>query len=303
MVIAGSIPACAGEPSDGRRRALPPQVYPRVCGGTIFADREPGAQAGLSPRVRGNPRPLHDALDALGSIPACAGEPQTGQMELQPEPVYPRVCGGTATNTFMRQQAQGLSPRVRGNLLHAVGCAQVGGSIPACAGEPPGSARRCRTSGVYPRVCGGTRRAVTWARDMTGLSPRVRGNRLPTPPSRRRAGSIPACAGEPIRTARARSSTRVYPRVCGGTPETDLAAIRGVGLSPRVRGNRPAVAHVELRAGSIPACAGEPWPSGPRSRTARVYPRVCGGTTLHQPNTGRPLGLSPRVRGNLHLRR
>ena len=31
---AGSIPAYAGEPPCGRNAALPPQVYPRVCGGT-----------------------------------------------------------------------------------------------------------------------------------------------------------------------------------------------------------------------------------------------------------------------------
>ena len=30
-----SIPACAGEPMDSPRRPLPPEVYPRVCGGTL----------------------------------------------------------------------------------------------------------------------------------------------------------------------------------------------------------------------------------------------------------------------------
>ena len=51
---AGSIPACAGEPTTsepGRTRAM---VYPRVCGGTSPAFRFDDARHGLSPRVRGN---------------------------------------------------------------------------------------------------------------------------------------------------------------------------------------------------------------------------------------------------------
>ena len=51
-------------------------VYPRVCGGTLAAQRTPGCSAGLSPRVRGN----HDFRvrpgEITGSIPACAGEPR-----------------------------------------------------------------------------------------------------------------------------------------------------------------------------------------------------------------------------------
>ena len=50
--------------------------------------------------------------------------------------------------------------------------------------------------------------------------------------------------------------------------------------------------------GSIPACAGEPGACPCRSRRARVYPRVCGGT--FEFTAGNPFaeGLSPRVRGN-----
>ena len=54
--------------------------------------------------------------------------------------------------------------------------ADFGGSIPACAGEPPIGAPRQPDSGVYPRVCGGTWRVRTLGRGFAGLSPRVRGN-------------------------------------------------------------------------------------------------------------------------------
>jgi hypothetical protein len=51
----GSIPACAGEPSAQTASVFLVRVYPRVCGGTIPQDQPLAADAGLSPRVRGNP--------------------------------------------------------------------------------------------------------------------------------------------------------------------------------------------------------------------------------------------------------
>ena len=49
---------------------------------------------------------------------------------------------------------------------------------------------------------------------------------------------------------------------------------------------------------SIPACAGEPGACTSRSRTMKVYPRVCGGTLTGPSRDGWGRGLSPRVRGN-----
>ena len=74
-------------------------VYPRVCGGTGLRDEDVRTFWGLSPRVRGNPPNVADVslmpglsprvrgnLPAaacspahVGSIPACAGEPQHRQ--------------------------------------------------------------------------------------------------------------------------------------------------------------------------------------------------------------------------------
>ena len=52
---------------------------------------------------------------------------------------------------------------------------------------------------------------------------------------------------------------------------------------------------------SIPACAGEPDMEQKRADRARVYPRVCGGTRDDDAEMSIKIGLSPRVRGNLHL--
>ena len=91
----------------------------------------------------------------------------------------------------------------------------------------------------------------------------------------------------------------VYPRVCGGTTSASSAWIAEAGLSPRVRGNLDPRRGVPRRAGSIPACAGEPRVLASAEGAPRVYPRVCGGTVLGQRKRRGREGLSPRVRGNL----
>ena len=52
--------------------------------------------------------------------------------------VYPRVCGGTRSRNPSPTWGRGLSPRVRGNLVHRDTDEGNRGSIPACAGEPEG---------------------------------------------------------------------------------------------------------------------------------------------------------------------
>ena len=69
----GSIPACAGEPTSSKLRGSPMRVYPRVCGGTLFARTAQSTSQGLSPRVRGNLCPARWWGRHGGSIPACAG--------------------------------------------------------------------------------------------------------------------------------------------------------------------------------------------------------------------------------------
>ena len=192
----------------------------------------------------------------------------------------------------------GLSPRVRGNLRGANPGAIPRRSIPACAGEPEIVGGAAEFGKVYPRVCGGTAYPAPTELRIDGLSPRVRGNRRRPPVRRRQPGSIPACAGEPLRRAWAADRARVYPRVCGGTMPTNSPVASAPGLSPRVRGNPIPQWAPTNAARSIPACAGEPPRRSVRRWIRRVYPRVCGGTRLTGGHGGISQGLSPRVRGN-----
>ncbi len=249
-----------------------------MCGGTPFLEKKSHCIRGLSPRVRGNP--------ALASSLWC----RYG--------VYPRVCGGTRCSTTSNTVPTGLSPRVRGNPDQRRQDLHRGRSIPACAGEPPHRRQARRVREVYPRVCGGTWNPPLSATPRRGLSPRVRGNPSLMRMLRNQAGSIPACAGEPERTAAHNSISEVYPRVCGGT----IAVVRmwdlSSGLSPRVRGNPYAGSLLLFSFGSIPACAGEPSLSIYLLQRKRVYPRVCGGTHRRECGAASQQGLSPRVRGN-----
>ena len=136
ILLAGSIPACAGEPMSRRYEPSSVTVYPRVCGGTVLWRYLRDVGKGLSPRVRGNPgKPSFDTT-ATGSIPACAGEPLANRVYQLDQRVYPRVCGGTSFLPVLRPGCQGLSPRVRGNRYGQSAEAGHLGSIPACAGEP-----------------------------------------------------------------------------------------------------------------------------------------------------------------------
>ena len=204
------------------------------------------------------------ALTPVGSIPACAGEPSS------------------AWGRYGERRAH-----------------EGAGSIPACAGEPTNAANTTGLHRVYPRVCGGTASTRTYIGISTGLSPRVRGNPPPRsafPICRR---SIPACAGEPNPRPLGRLPQVVYPRVCGGTYRRWRSLRRGLGLSPRVRGN-PRLLHQHPRqTRSIPACAGEPVLVLKRRLAYPVYPRVCGGTIAVLSRAPPFWGLSPRVRGNL----
>ena len=269
-----------------------------MCGGTRNGGRRHGNESGLSPRVRGNPRPVPGGRRAVRSIPACAGEPPWCSSTPRSPTVYPRVCGGTSGEPPCPSTAPGLSPRVRGNPAGLRFLAGVARSIPACAGEP-----RSRPSGpgnrrVYPRVCGGTCWMTPLTAAKAGLSPRVRGNLRPRSDTYALRRSIPACAGEPSSRAARHGTSGVYPRVCGGTSYDSSHTTWHQGLSPRVRGNRRRPASGARPQGSIPACAGEPRGQRIHAARHRVYPRVCGGTADLPGIVYRKKGLSPRVRGN-----
>ena len=192
---------------------------------------------------------------------------------------------------------RGPSPRVRGKQNSAISPTWSAGSIPACAGETPGSAGAGRRSGVHPRVCGGNSSGRSRQSPRRGPCPRVRGKPIRFSSRSRFRGSIPACAGETPGTRSPPDPARVHPRVCGGNVPMTYPALSDGGPSPRVRGKLSEVDDGGTHTGSIPACAGETLDPLEQQRVIEVHPRVCGG---NQPRNGiekSGSGPSPRVRG------
>ena len=294
----GSIPACAGEPAPALNTAQRIGVHPRVCGGAGTFVEVAGHGGGPSPRVRGSRASLISRLKPPGSIPACAGEPRSSRSHRRARGVHPRVCGGAALSASPTYLSTGPSPRVRGSRVPDRGIRGVGGSIPACAGEPRESAEGACERGVHPRVCGGARNAADFDLKYRGPSPRVRGSRTRRESIKSTARSIPACAGEPARSSTQTTSRRVHPRVCGGATRARQRRPAGVGPSPRVRGSRRGDDGGARPCGSIPACAGEPSLPCPTGRQTWVHPRVCGGAEDVFQRRERGWGPSPRVRGS-----
>ncbi len=202
----GSIPACAGEPSQLPPAPVLPGVYPRMRGGTFGRYQAMKQLEGLSPHARGNLSPSVSSSGKYGSIPACAGEPTRRRCCHLERRVYPRMRGGTPSTHVLSEWFQGLSPHARGNLAEVCAFYIVSGSIPACAGEPMYAPIRPICLRVYPRMRGGTRLNQARKAFVLGLSPHARGNPCAISICLSCSGSIPACAEEPNRNASIRSS-------------------------------------------------------------------------------------------------
>ena len=177
-LVLGSIPAHAGEPKPAGAENGGAGVYPRACGGTVLEIPGEVVLKGLSPRMRGNPHVMPGGMRVKGSIPVHAGEPPSGPRRSAGRRVYPRACGGTLVGHLAIRRREGLSPRMRGNRCSGLFKETENGSIPAHAGEPGWNALHTIATRVYPRACGGTTYRLNDSGQRSGLSPRMRGNRV-----------------------------------------------------------------------------------------------------------------------------
>jgi len=104
--------------------------------------------------------------------------------------------------------------------------------------------RQCQNApmvAVYPHVCGGIYQAAPVLCLQEGLSPRVRGHRVPAYAGGGGVRSIPTCAGASFWSASLTWRTWVYPHVCGGIDIRRIRLFENEGLSPRVRGHRSGI--------------------------------------------------------------
>ncbi len=205
------------------------------------------------------------------------------------------------------------------------------GTIPAGAGSRPDALPRRAHGRDHSRGCG-EQMAGTAALDLSvGPSLRARGAPEAGPPPGQSLGAMPAGAGSAPRLASTRTAPRDNPRGCGERCELSQNALSAPGPSPRVgeeakpvaafqsppgsspraRGARHLVLHVDHRPGTIPAGAGAGVGAGAGSTqhsTGRISTRRTAGPSRssreHSPagmDSCRVGGPSPRVRGALPL--
>ena len=255
------------------------RVYPRTGGGNHRPRYPPNIHNGLSPHGRGkHGRPAPPA---------------------SPHPVYPRTGGGNGGIGLLYLALNGLSPHGRGKQRQPPIIQLILRSIPARAGETvPGGFGQLE-HGVYPRTGGGNGVSGQRGTHVEGLSPHGRGKREIFPFPCRSLGSIPARAGETKASTALDLRFEVYPRTGGGNRGRCQTPATGCGLSPHGRGKLRRLGGEPVKAGSIPARAGETRLELPAGAAEKVYPRTGGGNPEQELVFQSQYGLSPHGRGKL----
>ena len=272
----GIIPACAGNTAPEAKASRASRDHPRVRGEHGLIACPALAVFGSSPRARGTPIPYIRFLAATGIIPACAGNTPRDCRPNRPPWDHPRVRGEHNWPLQLRYAPKGSSPRARGTLDSVEFVARRDRIIPACAGNTPAEFVPPDVAWDHPRVRGEHMANVNNLFRNSGSSPRARGTLGQRIWNSRRAGIIPACAGNTTAPNGAARRSRDHPRVRGEHEVIDLLEQREEGSSPRARGTRFGQRQRCWVRGIIPACAGNTFPVMTSGLASRDHPRVRG---------------------------
>ena len=153
------------------------------------------------------------------------------------------------------------------------------------------------SSPVYPRRCGEHASSEVSPVGVLGLSPQVRGTRLPGKIQNTSQRFIPAGAGNTSYCSASAVTSAVYPRRCGEHELLHRQAQPDGGLSPQVRGTLGCAVVDAPEVRFIPAGAGNTWSASGGPNPCPVYPRRCGEHCHGMPLQTITSGLSPQVRG------
>ena len=275
------IPAHAGNTPPNRSQSTSPRDHPRACGEHVGQVDDAACTGGSSPRMRGTHGLRSKKRQAIGIIPAHAGNTSFPVRSFQPFQDHPRACGEHDREVEHVAAAKGSSPRMRGTL--------VGSKTPHCP------------SGDHPRACGEHRRVECCPHLRSGSSPRMRGTQGTCFDAWGIARIIPAHAGNTFGHRTAPTVHGDHPRACGEHHITVQTVMPESGSSPRMRGTRIADDIARVAAGIIPAHAGNTF--YPRSvlQVFRDHPRACGEHSCRDRRRTSAAGSSPRMRGTQNV--
>ena len=295
-----SIPAHAGQPFSSPPRRQGARVHPRSRGAALLASAGVAPLPGPSPLTRGSRPRVHRANRRMGSIPAHAGQPESGESDSSDKTVHPRSRGAAAASAAPSICVMGPSPLTRGSRRRVAVTKQPTRSIPAHAGQPRASGSASTPPRVHPRSRGAAREEPTIRLRPKGPSPLTRGSLRGEPKAPSRGRSIPAHAGQPRTLRCALWPPGVHPRSRGAAGEALMSFAAATGPSPLTRGSHARARRHPHQPGSIPAHAGQPvLPPTPCSRD-RVHPRSRGAAGATAPLVSYVIGPSPLTRGSRH---
>ena len=185
--------------------------------------------------MRGTPHLHCGTRRKPGIIPAYAGNTDFNGEGAIAFGDHPRVCGEHLVLVVADRVVWGSSPRMRGTPFAGELVEGVGGIIPAYAGNTTPRMRNGSPYRDHPRVCGEHTRPTRHRVRLSGSSPRMRGTRQSRHRTTRRAGIIPAYAGNTRGSAADGWRWWDHPRVCGEHLYIQHADWDDPGSSPRMR--------------------------------------------------------------------
>ncbi len=232
----GIIPAHAGNTQPQCVVCVRPGDHPRTCGEHSMLVLRMSLVVGSSPHMRGTLAQAFGKLPAPGIIPAHAGNTFLHDLMAAGHGDHPRTCGEHAFWAITVSPTRGSSPHMRGTLFRPIIDVEVGGIIPAHAGNTPVLGYWSDSRRDHPRTCGEHASRVP----CTSIWLRI----------------IPAHAGNTAHRRKRRRRTRDHPRTCGEHFLGGFVVHYHFGSSPHMRGTPYEVGFFDVTPGIIPAHAG-----------------------------------------------
>ena len=143
-----------GTPAWWRTCRPPCRDHPRVCGEHRQPAQTTLRKRGSSPRMRGTHRHRRAGRTPFGIIPAYAGNTNELVELVVLKGDHPRVCGEHRPVMGRAAHRRGSSPRMRGTRCGARERQDIGGIIPAYAGNTGVRFESAALGRDHPRVCG-----------------------------------------------------------------------------------------------------------------------------------------------------
>ena len=175
----------------------------------------------------------------------------------------------------------------------------LSGIIPAYAGNTFLAYSSTFSFRDHPRICGEHSCDMSVLSTSAGSSPHMRGTRVRAHGYVDSAGIIPAYAGNTERHPYKMCVSGDHPRICGEHDLHQRRAAISAGSSPHMRGTHRCRGERRVKAGIIPAYAGNTTYLDTLTRVLKDHPRICGEHSIFALCDVPYQGSSPHMRGTL----